>query len=624
MAYQLEVKYYNSFWLKQITTNLVSNSDSLDNKYVKLFPGVENLDFDSTTNTGFPNFPQPTGNVIPYSNVNPIDNDTYSTSNGSNYIIEESRIRGGYNNTQLDLGVRAYLKEDSNNVRHRTSSLVYSGIFNNRTNINNTNVFSIAEDITKTVDPHNGSIQLIHAMDNNLTILQENKVSQALIDKDAIYSAEGSPLNTTSNVVIGQVTPYVGDYGISRNPESFADFGFRRYFSDKDRNAIMRLSRDGLTEISQYGMKDYFRDEMAKISDKVVLFSSPYRINYNNSTGYITQGPFSLDPTSPLIETPLGNFVSLVVFDANSIDVEIGSQVQVNWDYNTNPDEWLDLNVFVTGVGSRSDFGVVIYLSSGRIGDGFLPQTGISPYFRFKTYEKDKIQGGFDNYKDHYVISLQKHSGSKTTDETSDYYNTLSFDDSVKGWTSFYTYRPGYVFSLKNNFYSTKNGSLYLHYDTPARTNPNNFYGVQNTSSITFIFNANPSSYKNFKTINYEGSTGWQVDYFSSDIIGFTSSNVASQDNFRDTSAVIKSYDEGKYLDKGLINRAGFKRKDNKYFANLINNSAEKSGEIIFGSSMTGIKGHFATVKLSTDTTTNTSDSKELFAVSTEFVISSR
>jgi len=39
---------------------------------------------------------------------------------------------------------------------------------------------------------------------------------------------------------------------------------------------------------------------------------------------------------------------------------------------------------------------------------------------------------------------------------------------------------------------------------------------------------------------------------------------------------------------------------------------------------MTGIKGHFATVKLSTDTTTNTSDSKELFAVSTEFVISSR
>ena len=618
MAYQLEVKYYNSFWLKQITTPLVSNANSGGQRYVSLFPGVEGLSFDSSNNQGFPNFPQPAGNVKPYSNVNPIDNDTYNLNNGSNYIIEESRIRGGYNNTQVDLGVRAYLKEDSNDVRHRTSSLVYSGVYNNRTNINNTNVFSVAEDITKTVDPHNGSVQLIYAMDNNLTIFQENKVSNALIDKDAIYSAEGSPLKTTSNVVIGQVTPYIGDYGISRNPESFAAFGFRRYFADKDRNAVMRLSRDGLTEISQYGMKDFFRDELAKISDKVVLFSDPYRIEYDNSTGYIYQAPFSLVPGSPLIEAPLGNFVSLVVFNINTIDAEIGSQVQVNWDYDSDPNSWVDLNVFVTGFGTAGSKNVV-YFSSGRIGDGFLPQLNISPYFRFKTYEKDKIEGAYDNYKNNYVISLQKHSGSKTTDETSDYYNTLSFDEKVSGWDTFYTYRPGHMFSLKNNFYSTKNSSLYLHYDEPSRTNPGSFYEVQNTSSISFIFNANPSTYKNFKTINYEGSSGWQVDSFTSDIVGL---NTASPD--RDTTAVIRSYDEGLYNDKGILYRAGFNRKDNKYFSNLINNSIEKPGEIVFGSSMTGIKGHFATVTLSTDLTTNPSVSKELFAVSTEFVVSSR
>ena len=145
---------------------------------------------------------------LPYSNVYNGDNSTYSPINGSNWVIEESRIRGGYNNTQVDLGVRAYLMEDSNSVRHRSNALVYSGIFNSKTNINRTNVFSVGEDITKSVDPHNGSIQLIYAMDNNLTIFQENKVSQALIDKDAIYSAEGTPINTVSNVVIGQVTPY--------------------------------------------------------------------------------------------------------------------------------------------------------------------------------------------------------------------------------------------------------------------------------------------------------------------------------------------------------------------------------------------------------------------------------
>ena len=58
--------------------------------------------------------------------------------------------------------------------------------------------------------------------------------------------------------------------------------------------------------------------------------------------------------------------------------------------------------------------------------------------------------------------------------------------------------------------------------------------------------------------------------------------------------------------------------------ANLINNSEATPGEVVFGSSMTGIKGHFATVELSTDTTTSVGGTKELFAVSTEFVVSSR
>ena len=566
MAYNLEIKYYNTFWLKQQTTPRVTQNSGIGGRFINLFPGVPSLNF---TNDGYPNFPQASGTVIPQSNVHPLDNDTYSNTNGSNYIIEESRIRGGYNNTQVDLGVRAYLKEDSNSVRYRSSSLVYSGIFNSRTNVNNTNVFSVAEDITKTIDPHNGSVHLIHAMDNNLTIFQENKVSQ-------------------------------------------------------DRNSVLRLSRDGLTEISQYGMKDHFRDELSKLSDKVTVYSSPYLIGYNTNTGYIAQGPFTLVPGDPPVEAPLGNFVSLVVFNINTIEADIGSQVQVNWDYNTDPNSWIDLNVFVTGFGTITGYGSVVYLDSGRIGDGFLPVTGISPYFRFKTYRKDKIQGGFDNYKSNYVLSLQRNSGSKTIDETSDYYSTLTFDESVRGWTTFYTYRPGFVFSLKNNFYSTKDSSLYLHYDNPSRTNTNNFYGVQYGSSITFIFNANPSIYKNFKTVNYEGSSGWQVDSFSSDIVGDISSNQSMQDIDRDTSAVIKSYDEGLYSDKGILLRAGFYRKDNKYLANLINNSVEKSSEVIFGSSMTGIKGHFATVKMSIDSSTNFGETKELFAVSTEFVISSR
>jgi len=82
--------------------------------------------------------------------------------------------------------------------------MIYSGIFNSRTDINQTNVFSVADDITKSVDPANGSIQKLYAEDTNLIIFQESKVSRALIDKDAIYSAEGG--GTVTFLVVNTVS----------------------------------------------------------------------------------------------------------------------------------------------------------------------------------------------------------------------------------------------------------------------------------------------------------------------------------------------------------------------------------------------------------------------------------
>ena len=643
MAFELEIKYYNTFWLKQNTTPFLTTNwtedpsdpgtitSGLVPSYVKLFPGIPFL---NKTNNNYPNFAQqlpittpqfppliPGAGTIPYSNVYNVDNSSYDEVNGSNWVIEESRIRGGYNNTQVDLGVRAYLMEESNSVRYRSNALVYSGIFNSKTNINRTNVFSVGEDITKSVDPHNGSIQLIYAMDNNLTIFQENKVSQALIDKDAIYSAEGTPINTVSNVVIGQITPYSGEYGISRNPESFAHFGFRRYFADKDRNAILRLSRDGITEISQYGMRDFFRDELAKLLDRKVITTTPYLLQYNQTSGVIVQGPqVDQTPSQAAVPNPLGPWVEVQQageFDGSNIIV--GSQVQLNVNVSGGA-AWNTINSFVTGVGRVKISNIntdVVFLDNGPL-QVYSPNVVANPQIRFIYYEKDKIEGGFDNYKDNYTISLQQHSGSKTLDETSDYYSTLTFNERVQGWNTFYTYRPDLIFSLKNNYFTTKEGSLYIHYD--SLTNANEFYGVSNQSSITFIFNPSPSINKNFKTINYEGSNGWQVDSFVTD-----AANIRPGVNeVLDQTNNVKSYDEGLYTENGIPYRAGFVEKENKYYANLVNNSTATSGEVVFGDSMTGVKGYFATVKMSTDLTTNAGGTKEMFAVSSEFVVSSQ
>ncbi len=447
-----------------------------------------------------------------------------STATNNNWAIEESRIRGGFNNTSVDFSPRAYLVEDEPNSSRLFSSLIYSGIFNSRTGINDTNVFPVGSDITKSADPANGSIQKLYAEDTNLIVFQEYKVSRALIDKDAIYAAEGGGAVTASNLVIGVLQPYAGNYGISQNPESFAVYGYRKYFADKNNNVVLRLSRDGMTEISAYGMKDFFRDQL------------------------------------------------------NSIDTNGGPGV---------------------------------------------------------------VRGAYDLYTDQYVISMQQNPVYNTNTT----YKTLTFDDTINGWPSLYTYQPDQMFSIRNNFYSFKNEKLYRH--NSDAVNRNSFYGSEEPSSVTVIFNPNPTRSKTFSTMSYEGSNGWELKTLTSDPTGKDFNTSFSNSN--DTYNSILSYVMGEYVINpangqavsgtptgagigqgyvatfGTTNppyprlHAGFDRKENAYVANLVNSSAATQGEIIFGEVISGIKGFYATATFSTDRYTDQGGEKQLFSVATDF-----
>jgi hypothetical protein len=68
---------------------------------------------------------------------------------------------------------------------------------------------------------------------------------------------------------------------------------------------------------------------------------------------------------------------------------------------------------------------------------------------------------------------------------------------------------------------------------------------------------------------------------------------------------------------------AGFNRKENKYSAVIINSSNNRSGEVLAGRNISGIKGYFLTVTAVTDGQTNDGGLKELFAVSSNYVESS-
>lgn len=85
---------------------------------------------------------------------------------------------------------------------------------------------------------------------------------------------------------------------------------------------------------------------------------------------------------------------------------------------------------------------------------------------------------------------------------------TLTYSDKVKGWTSFFSFIPEKMIGMNNKFYTFKGGNLYRHNTNPIR---NNFYGVQYNSELVTIINTEPSEEKLFKTIQLEGTEGWDM-----------------------------------------------------------------------------------------------------------------
>jgi hypothetical protein len=291
----------------------------------------------------------------------------YAFGNG----VESDRIRDDFNAPLLGKGVRVSTVLQTPYYEERLpASLIYSGIVNSRSGVNNSNQFTTAIDITKDLPNTYGGIQKLYALNTNLLALCEDKVFKILANKDALFNADGNTNITSSNNVLGQTIPVGGEFGISKNPESFANFGFRSYFTDKSRGTVLRLSADGLTEIADKGMSDYFEDKFK--------------------------------------------------------------------------------------------------LHSGA------------------------IIGSYDEASGSYNVTL---SGDET----------VAFKERVDGWPTRLSFTPEFAVSLNNEYYTIKDGELWEH----SNTTRSNFYGTQQDTTVTLLINDAPSSVKTFKTLSYEGDSGW-------------------------------------------------------------------------------------------------------------------
>ena len=92
---------------------------------------------------------------------------------------------------------------------------------------------------------------------------------------------------------------------------------------------------------------------------------------------------------------------------------------------------------------------------------------------------------------------------------------TVAFDRGVQGWTSEFSFNQMNAgISLNNNYYTFFQGEIWRHNEPNnlPTVQRNQFYGRTEPTEIQFIFNEEPSTVKNFKTLNFEGNGSWNVE----------------------------------------------------------------------------------------------------------------
>ena len=533
--------------------------------------------------------------------------------------VESNRVRDNFNLPFITNGVKASTTLEFSNYKeeHRKYGLIYSGLYNANSGINNLNQFIAAEKITKDINPTYGSIQKLFTRDTDLITLCEDKVLQILASKDAVFNADGNPQLVATNRVLGQSRPFVGEYGISTNPESFASESYRAYFADKVRGVIVRLSKDGLTPISDHGMKDWFKDNLSLGTTNLLgennlssedKWDIPSTGNSAVVNGEAILGYYNSDPTD-------SRAFRSAKLTMNNV-LEIGKKYRVQFDVvehsglqylstmayqgitvvNNHPGSgWISGfaqqgkvdgdHVNATWVANSTDFSLLQY----QVSTGTPPEYDGTPTMdyvnalggnwagnghfyggivRIKNIiveevkeEELKVIGSYDDNKNEYNVTIHSNNA-----------NTVSFKENPKGWVSFKSFIPENALSCANDYYTLKNGRLWQHHNTGV--NRNTFYNEFTNSSFATLLNDIPSSIKSYHTLEYEGSqskvngiktveiTGIQHTYTSVDgrYAFFEVTDMSSllgrtswNTDIVGASIVIKQYRENVLIYSGLI-----------------------------------------------------------------------
>jgi hypothetical protein len=200
---------------------------------------------------------------------------------------ESYKIRDSILGRTFNLGNRVTTVAAQNyKESRRTTDITYSGVYNEETNVNKLNEFNLGLFNFKRLEVSFGPIQKIDARQNDVLVLQEDKISYVLTDKNLLSDSAGGSIISAAPEVLGTQIARTEKYGISNNPESYVRWGMSKYFTDVKRGAVIRLTgsdtgQENLEVVSEFNMRTWFRDTFIDTTNKQKLGGfDPYMNEY--------------------------------------------------------------------------------------------------------------------------------------------------------------------------------------------------------------------------------------------------------------------------------------------------------------------------------------------------------
>lgn len=257
--------------------------------------------------------------------------------------IESYKIKDSLTGASFSLGNRVTATSEDYGLKHRFADITYSGVYNDESNVNRLNEFNLGLANFKSLEDSFGHVQVLSGRETDVLVLQEDKISYVLAGKNLLSDSSGGGTVASVPEVLGTQIARVEDYGISKNAESFAEYGFDKYFTDQKRGAVLRLrgsagQNEQLDVISEYGMRSWFRDSFNGRGEASATAPNPTNINLNTQKiggfdPYMNEYVVSLNDNSNVILTldPCdAASVPDFLVDSDIPDVACGDDITVN------------------------------------------------------------------------------------------------------------------------------------------------------------------------------------------------------------------------------------------------------------------------------------------------------